>query len=218
MLAPAGHAAGTWPQTPLAYCAPQGGAWQAVALSSDASTAIVSVAPRGQAGHGVDAYRWTGRDWGLPSTLPQPADSDGNYGYAVAVSGDGSTAVVTDWNRGLYVFVRTGSTWAQQAEIQSTGGPYWGEHVSISSDGNTVVATAPDASAPEPTGFAAAVTRQGVTWGQPVTLVTGHEVNVRGGERRRCHDHRRLRRHHRPRVRAHQQRMDRQRDAVRGIG
>ncbi len=48
--------------------------------------------------------------------------------------------------------------------------------MSISSDGNTVVATAPDASAPEPTGFAAAVTRQGVTWGQPVTLVTGHEV------------------------------------------
>ena len=90
---------------------------------------------------------------------------DGHTGHAVAVSGDGNTIAVgaqhegsarsgingnqddnSAYNAGaVYVFARTGNTWAQQAYIKSSNagsGDHFGNAVALSADGNTLAVAA----------------------------------------------------------------------------
>jgi hypothetical protein len=74
--------------------------------------------------------------------LPTEARSDGGasdtFGYSVAISG--STAVVgatgkNSYKGAAYVFVRSGATWTQQAELTASGAEPWdvfGNSVAIS--------------------------------------------------------------------------------------
>jgi hypothetical protein len=77
------------------------------------------------------------------------------FGSAVSVSGDGKTLAVgapgqddnVIFNSGaVYIFVRTGNTWTQEAILKtpviSNGGAF-GSSVSLSADGNTLAAGAP---------------------------------------------------------------------------
>ena len=132
-------------------------------------------------------------------TNPAPL-TYGLFGSAVAISGD--TALVTCHNQtvdgidfvgAVYVYVRNGSTWTKQAELDEPDGAtsdYFGTSVAIS--GNTAVAGAPGRTVDGKTGAGAVYvfTRTGTTWGTPTELTAtdaaaadqlGWSVAVSGG-------------------------------------
>jgi len=94
----------------------------------------------------------TGNAWTLQQKL-KAADGQALdfFGYSVALSGDGSTAIVgMPWDSlggsaeqgAVYVFVRSGSTWMQQAKITALDGwsdDHFGSAVDLSDDGNTAL-------------------------------------------------------------------------------
>ncbi|MBZ5511150.1 MAG: FG-GAP repeat protein [Acidobacteriia bacterium] len=103
-----------------------------------------------------------GTGWATPSsfgaklTAYDGADGD-DFGISVAISGDGDTVVAgapfakvvgSSASQGAaYVFVNSGTVWAQNATLTSNGedGDQFGGSVAISGDGDTVVAGAPNA-------------------------------------------------------------------------
>jgi FG-GAP repeat len=113
------------------------------------------------------------------------------FGYSVGLSGNGDTLAVGtyDEDRGkgaVYIFTRTGSTWSQQNRLVASNaepGDSLGCSISISDDGNTVVAGAfdedsllrgiqppnegsNDAASDVSTGAAYVFVRNGATWTQ----------------------------------------------------
>ena len=120
-------------------------------------------------------------------------EEDDLFGYSVAISGDGNTLAVgavfeasnatgvggSQSNNDLidagavYVFVRSGTTWTQQAYIKASNtadDDWFGTSVALSTDGNTLVVGAayeatPGASVQGPDAGAVYVfTRSGVNW------------------------------------------------------
>jgi len=115
------------------------------------------------------------------------AGSDGAagdyFGYSVSISGD--TAVVgayaDDGNKGsAYVFVRSGTTWSQQAKLIASDGAasdQFGQSVSIS--GDTVVVGAPgDDDKGNLSGSAYVFVRSGTTWSQQAKLIASDGAAV----------------------------------------
>jgi trimeric autotransporter adhesin len=125
-----------------------------------------------------------------------------DFGYSIALSADGTTLAVgapqedsasvtdqTDNNAStagaVYIYVRSGTTWTQQAYLKAANigaGDLFGAAVALSADGNTVVATAigedsarvgvntvPDEGAPQ-SGAAYIFVRAGTTWSQQAYL------------------------------------------------
>ena len=97
----------------------------------------------------------------------------GQFGYSVALSGDGSTALVGGvsdaGNSGaVWVFTRTGGTWTQQGPKLTAGDPVgassFGWSVALSWDGNTALITAPGDD--DNAGAAYVFARSGSTWTQ----------------------------------------------------
>jgi hypothetical protein len=86
--------------------------------------------------------------------LPNDGDAEDRFGRSVAVSDDGSTAVVSasmdedphgDDAGSAYVFERTDGTWSQQAKLVPSDGELqdrFGESVAMSADGNTILVCA----------------------------------------------------------------------------
>lgn len=119
-------------------------AFTSVAISGD--TAII---PVWQCCSGVDApvyvFTRSGSTWTKQARIPMPADVQENdsFGYHAALDGD--TLIVSahgqNGSRGaVYVFVRTGTTWTQQAKLTS-GGPAFEEFgYNIAISGDTIVA------------------------------------------------------------------------------
>ena len=112
------------------------------------------------------------------------AEFEDYFGGSVAISSDGSTAIVgaeredtggTDAGA-AYIFTRSGTTWSQQAKIQSSdiaAVDYFGNAVAISSDGNTVVVGARYESAGGANAGAAYIfTRSGTTWSQQAKILS----------------------------------------------
>ena len=112
------------------------------------------------------------------------ATTEPYFGRSVAISGDGTTAVIgapgDSSNAGaVWVFTRSGSEWQQPGvKLQgagAVGAPYLGYSLAVSADGNTVLAGGPFDH--ESHGAVSAFTRSGATWaqqGQPLTG-TGEE-------------------------------------------
>ena len=124
------------------------------------------------------------------------------YGNSVDISLDGNTVVIgaylensssyTD-NGAAYVYVRSGTTWTQQAKLLAPdllSGDQFGYSVSISADGNTVVIGSPSSDlggvAPD-IGAAYVFTRSGSTWTRQQILTAfdaeeddafGHSVSL----------------------------------------
>lgn len=98
----------------------------------------------------------SGNSWSQQAKL-QALDwtSDDQFGSAVALSGDGNTALVgapmeddsgTSNNGAVYVFTRSGNSWSQQAKIlagDKQNGEQFGSAVAISKDGGTILVGAP---------------------------------------------------------------------------
>jgi hypothetical protein len=95
-----------------------------------------------------------------------------DQGFSVALSVDGSTAIVgapgDNSNVGAaWVFVRNGSTWTQQTKLVGTGGigtSRQGTSVALSADGNTAIVGGVNDNAGA--GAAWVFTRSGGTWSQ----------------------------------------------------
>ena len=147
---------------------------------------------------------WTQQAY-LKAANPDRADM---FGYSVSLSADGNTLATGSYDEAgssrqingppdnlrpgagaVYVFTRTGSTWAQQAYIHASnaeGGDSLGVNVVLSDDGDTLLASAldedclatgvnpqgcnDDRTADRSTGAAYVFVRTGTTWAQQAYL------------------------------------------------
>lgn len=124
-----------------------------VALSSDGNTAIVG-APFDQSpseSYAGAAWVWTrsGTTWTQQGSKLTASDysTSGSFGYSVALSSDGNTAVVggagDDSSGAIYVFTRSSGVWTEQAGpligSNAIGDAEQGFSVALSADGNTAI-------------------------------------------------------------------------------
>jgi len=121
----------------------------------------------------------------LQKILASDAASTDQFGQSVAISSDGTTAVVganqedtspNSNNGAAYVYVKSGSTWIEQAKLLASDAAstdYFGESIAISEDGNTVLIGAhlEDTSPTTNQGAAYVFTRSGTTWTQQAKLL-----------------------------------------------
>jgi hypothetical protein len=154
-------------------------------LSADGNTALIG-APGKDSGKGA-AYIYTrsGATWSFKSLLTTSdalADND-SYGYSVAISADGNTALIGAENRNsgqgcAYVFVLSGDNWIQQGEAMASkdgsAGDNFGLSVSLSGDGNTALIGAVGRSSI--TGAAYIFTRSSSLWTEQAELIANNGV------------------------------------------
>jgi hypothetical protein len=124
----------------------------AVALSADGNTAVVS----GSVDNGKQGAVWvftrSGSTWSQQGSKLTPNDetAQGEFGGAVAISGDGATILVggADDGNGVgagWVFTRSGSSWSQMApKLVVNGSNMLGASVALSGDGNTALLSTSD--------------------------------------------------------------------------
>lgn len=135
----------------------------------------------------VDARDWASLIQAVEKSTPQAklTAADGaagdNLGIAVAVSGD--TAVIgaandrvgsNSFQGSAYVFVRSGSTWTQQAQLVAADGAstdFFGSEVAVSGDTALVSAFRDDVGANSDQGSAYVFVRSGSTWTQQAKLL-----------------------------------------------
>ncbi|HTY97271.1 MAG TPA: hypothetical protein VMB91_09545 [Solirubrobacteraceae bacterium] len=163
-----------------------------VALSGDGETALV-----GAPGNiyeavtgGVWVFKRSGETWSQQGE-PLTGSEDGaqSFGDAVALSGDGDTALVgaddgsgpahAPHIGGAWVFTRSGETWSQQGgKLQGSDEVGkdidFGSAVALSADGNTALISGP--SDDDEAGAVWAFTRSGQTWSQQGPKLTGLPV------------------------------------------
>jgi hypothetical protein len=177
----------TWTQQGPALSPPSAsgvsGFGSSVALSADGNTALVGAKLEAHTGVAWIFTR-SGSIWKRQGTKLTPSDESGrgNFGSSVALSWDGSTALIggpsdtpgTDaagnaTNVGAaWVFTRTRSTWKQQgAKLTGPAGvvPGFGSTVALSADGATaVIGGDQEGGAPAFYGAVWTFSRTGVTW------------------------------------------------------
>ncbi len=128
------------------------------------------------------------------------AGAEGMFGFSVALSADGHTALVgaprsSGFAGSAWVFTLSGSTWTEQAELAGTGETggegapkecvaapedcSFGRAVALSADGNTALVGAPHDNGSR--GAALAFTREGSTWTQMAILKGGEAEHQTGG-------------------------------------
>lgn len=136
-----------WTQGP-ALPADGGGGTElpSTAVSADGSTILVSVQGQYSGRPGwVEVFARSGSGWVLQGRLSASSSQEWNqFGYSVAVSGDGDTALVTEptgsnGERGAYLFTRTDGVWSAATRLTTTKLNGIGSSVSLSSDGRTAV-------------------------------------------------------------------------------
>ncbi len=182
-----------------------GGFGLSVALSSDGSTAVIGGPGDGNGGGaevGVGAA-WVFTRSGPSFTQQQKLvaasgteTGNGAFGFSVAVSSDGSTALIGgpyDNNGGgkdpgpgaAWVFTRSGATFTQQQRLTATSGTENGQggfglSVALSSDGSTALIGGPNDNRATGVGVGAAwvFTRSGATFTQQqrLTAASGTET------------------------------------------
>ncbi len=154
---------------------------RSVALSADGNTALMG-GPSDLAGHGSAwVFVRSGGVWTpqAPKLAGHESEEQGesHFGGSVALSGDGSTAIVgspgdNHYAGAIWAFTRSATSWHQQgakATVDSSGEVgegHFGASVAVSADGNTALAGARDdrGSSEAPVGAAWAFTRSGSTW------------------------------------------------------
>ena len=135
-----------------------------VTAANGTTTRTYTIAVTRQSGSGFaqQAYIKASNTGGSPG----PGLTGDQFGYGVALSGDGNTLAVgavfessnatginlnqtnnlASESGAVYVFSRTGETWTQQAYVKASNtgaGDGFGETVALSDDGNTLAVGAP---------------------------------------------------------------------------
>ena len=122
-----------------------------VSISSDGNTAIVGANSEDTSGADAGAayiFQWNGTDWDeQQKILASDGEASDKFGISVSISSDGNTAIVganrEDASAGAaYIFQWNGTAWYEQQKILASNaeaGDYFGNSVSISSDGNTAI-------------------------------------------------------------------------------
>ena len=159
-----------------------------VSLSNDGNTAIVGAIYEdlGSANSNAgSAYIFTrsGSTWSQEAKIEaSDAQADDSFGYSVSLSNDGNTAIVGAYLEdtggtgvgAAYIFTRSGTTWSQEAKIQSSdiaAYDYFGYSVSLSNDGNTaIIGAVYEETGGTNTGAAYIFTRSGSTWSQEAKI------------------------------------------------
>jgi lipocalin len=156
-----------------------------VALSADGQTALVG-APNDDNGAGAAwIFTRSGSTWTQQGEKLLGAGESGydEFGASVALSADGSTAVIGGWldngDRGaVWIFTRSGSTWTQQGEKltapEEGESGYFGISVAVSADGSTILVGGGGPSFE--VGAAWVFTRSGASWGLQAELTGSNEV------------------------------------------
>jgi len=170
-----------------------------VALSADGNTAIVG-APNDSNGLGA-AWVWTWssthNQWsGNPNPLVgTPATAKAGLGWSVALSSNGTTAIVGGpWDGGpdfnnvnadvgaAWVFTRSGTQWTQQGNklvgTNTWQGAEQGTSVALSADGNTAIVGGPGDN--DGLGAAWVFTRSGGVWTQQGPKVVANGSGMQG--------------------------------------
>ena len=163
-----------------------------VALSADGNTALiggqgsggVGLNSEGKTGGGVWAFTRSGSVWTQQGgrMLPAHSNEPSGFGWHVALSADGNTALVGIFpGTGTWVFTRSGSTWSQQAELsapEQVSEASAGRSIALSADGNTALIGGPI----DTRGIGAvwAFARSGSTWSQQGKKLTGSEQEESG--------------------------------------
>jgi len=139
---------------------------EAVALSSDGTTALVGTPIDGDPNglYAGSAYVFGGVDgsWTQQAKLvPDDGDTNDGFGYSVAVSGDGTTALIgarldedpNGRNAGsAYIFEDNGGSWRQQTKLSPDDGEvaaWFGESVGLSDAGTTALIGAVNQDGPD---------------------------------------------------------------------
>jgi len=155
-----------------------------VALSSSANTAVIGEWGLGGGVGGAWVFTRSGSTWKKQGgeLVAGGASGDSWFGYSVALSADGNTALVggpQDNSRtgAVWVFTRTGATWSQQGEkltgTEEVGEGELGYSVALSAGGDTALAGGRVDS--DFHGAAWAFERTGSVWVQQGTKLTGGE-------------------------------------------
>jgi len=155
----------------------------AVDISNDASYALVGARiddDGGNASGSAFVFLRSGSTWAQQAKLTaSDAAADDYFGYNVAISGDGNYALVgaigeSSSAGAAYVFLRTGTTWAQQAKLTASdaaASDSFGWDVSISDDGTYALIGAyqndDDGNA---SGSAYVFLRTGTSWAQQTKI------------------------------------------------
>jgi hypothetical protein len=168
-----------------------------VALSADGNTVLVGAPCEHETGS-VLVFARSGATWaqqGPPLTANDAKGKECGFGWTMALSSDGGTALIGDPSDGghlgaAWVFSRSGGGWAQQGSAlrpsDEKGEGSFGGSVALSADGDIVLVGAPlDGSAPPSPGGRAPeagpgaawiFTRSGTAWTQHQTLKPSDEV------------------------------------------
>lgn len=123
---------------------------RSAALSADGRTALI-----GAPGNGGSAYifTWDGSSWNQETKLilDDPDSSRDTFGYDVALSATGDTALVTNENDpdpagassgSAYVFTRSDGSWSQQAKLtadDAASGDHFGQSGALTRDGTVTL-------------------------------------------------------------------------------
>lgn len=178
-----------------------------VALSADGGTLAVGAIYESSGATGVDGdqtndseqlagavyvFARAGGTWAQQSYLkPSVAQTQGWFGYAVALSADGSTLAVGAPMRygsayesgGVWVFARAGGSWSQEAALEPSGAfESFGTAVALSAGGDTLAVGAPAwAGSIAHAGSAYLFRRDGARrWSKETTLATADPESMDG--------------------------------------
>ncbi|HXB65432.1 MAG TPA: hypothetical protein VNV42_11215 [Solirubrobacteraceae bacterium] len=155
-----------------------------VALSADGNTAAIS-APTLDGGSGaVWVFARAGSTWTQQAELTGAGELDvGHFGAGLALSPDGNTLAAgapnDDRSAGaVWIFTRTGSTWAPQGPKltgggEETGAGQFGRALALSGEGNLLLVGAPADNSL--TGAVWAFARSGTDWAQQGAILAGGE-------------------------------------------
>jgi hypothetical protein len=176
---------GTWTQQGSRITGPDvfGEFGWSVSLSADGNAALIG-APSDNISVGAAwLYTRSGTTWSPAGRLTPTGESGAaRFGETVALSGDGSTAIVTGPHDAsdlgaAWVFANSGGTWSQQGAKLTGSGEFasgeFGASAALSTDGNTALVggTSVDG-APAQAGAVWAFSRSGGTWSQQGSKLT----------------------------------------------
>jgi hypothetical protein len=184
--------AGSWSQQAKLVAADgdsEDGFGNSVALSEDGSTAVVGARrdedPNGDRAGSAYVFDTAGESWSQQAKLTaDDGDSGDGFGFSVAVSDDGTTALISAiWDEdpngdeagSAYVFDSSGESWSQQAKLVADDGGLkdrFGVSMALSGDGNIALVSTPETYRMDSGGQGAAYVfgASGGSWNQQAKL------------------------------------------------